>query len=210
MQTICQNHNHSPIPISLLPINSWSTQLINSSTKPASDLEPFVWFRFFQLFFTSSPSSQSIGWKFIGEDRRKKLTAKLNALIDCHHRLWLNTEPNDSDVNGLDDRLAKLYRAYILWLEDSQLHDVFINTEELPPQFLKELLKCAIANTDYENFSVNYINLKHIQSDVSDLLDLWYELHSNPYLMDNELESDESVVKIDGEYSLVFPHFSNI
>ena len=173
-------------------------------------MEPFVWFRFFQLFFTSSPSSQSIGWKFIGEDRRKKLIAKLNTLIDYHHRLWLNTEPNDSDVNGLDDRLAKLYRAYILWLEDSQLHDVFINTEELPPQFLKELLKCAIANIDYDNFSVNYINLKQIQSEVSDVLDLWYELHLNPYFMDNELESDESVAKLDGEFFLLFSLLFNI
>lgn len=206
---VCQKHNHSSIPTSLLPINSWSTQLINSSAKSPSVLEPFVWFRFFQLFFTSSPSSHSIGWKFIAEEKRKKLISKLNALIDYHHKLWLMCEPNDIETNGLDDRLAKLYRAYILWLEDSQLHDVFVNIEELPPQFLKELLKSAIANIDYQDFTDQYINLKHIQTEVSDIYSTWRDLRSNPMFVENDINFDESIPEFDGESDrLISMYFS--
>lgn len=198
-QAICQKHNHSSIPLSILPINSWSSQLINSVVKPPNDLEPFLWFKFFQLFFTSSDSDHSIGLKFIGEEKRKKMIIKLNSLIDFHHQLWLSTDPNNSESNAMDERLAKLYRAYILWLEDSQLHEVFVNTDELPPQYLKDLLKCAIANIDYNHFSEDYINFKRIQTEVLDIYNFWEELHSNDIMLDKSYEERDDVYRFEGK-----------
>ena len=100
----------------------------------------------------------------------------------------------------MDDRLAKLYRAYILWLEDSQLHDVFVNTDELPVQYLKDLLKCAIANTDYHNFADNYINLNRIQIEVSKIYNLWTELHSTALFTEIAFDlNGQQLSKIEGQ-----------
>ena len=185
--------------MSLLPINSWSSLVINSNAKPPNDLEPLLWFKFFQLFFTSCDSNHSIGLKFISEEKRRKMITKLNALIDFHHSLWASNDINDIQSNSRDDRLAKLYRAYILWLEDSQLHEVFVNTDELPPQYLRELLKCAIANTEYHIFADNYINSNRIQIEVSKIYNLWIELHSTALLTDNVCEQIQEVYKFEGK-----------
>ncbi|CAG2118553.1 unnamed protein product, partial [Medioppia subpectinata] len=126
VKSICQKESHSAIPLPLLPINSWSTLAVNSVAKPPHVMEPFVWFKFFQLFFTCSDSCRSVGQTFISDEKRKKLIVKLNNLIDFHHKQWLKSEPNDTLINTTDDELTKLYRAYILWLEDSQLHEVFV------------------------------------------------------------------------------------
>lgn len=100
----------------------------------------------------------------------------------------------------MDDRLAKLYRAYILWLEDSQLHEVFVNTDELPLQYLKDLLKCAIANTDYQNFTDHYINLKRIQIEVSKIYNLWLELHSTAFSTDSFIDKNEEFSQFEGNF----------
>ncbi|CAG2110406.1 unnamed protein product, partial [Medioppia subpectinata] len=205
VKSICQKESHSAIPLPLLPINSWSTLAVNSVAKPPHVMEPFVWFKFFQLFFTCSDSCRSVGQTFISDEKRKKLIVKLNNLIDFHHKQWLKSEPNDTLINTTDDELTKLYRAYILWLEDSQLHEVFVNTDELPPQYLKDLLKYAISNTECPNFYDKYIDIKRIQMETSKIYEFWFELHSTSLASNFVYENDDKISKIDDELPLNMP-----
>jgi hypothetical protein len=181
-----------------LPINSWATQAINSPSDPPSDLEPYMWFKFFTSFFTSSDSSSSIGLKFISEETRKKLINKLNLLINFHHKLWLSSDSNESKSYKIHDQLTKLYRAYVLWLEDSQLHEVFINVDELPPQYLKNLLKCAIANTSFNEFQTDYIDIKHIEIEASNCYNLWLDLRSTSLISNTFCVTDENALLFEG------------
>ncbi|XP_054160272.1 ectopic P granules protein 5 homolog [Oppia nitens] len=205
IKSISKKNSEQNISTDLLPINSLSILTMNSPSNPPNELEPYIWFKFFQFYFTNTQSNRSVGELFISEDKVKKLVNKLNSLVDYHLKQWLKCDANGSAVNDIDDNLTKLYRAYISWLEDSQLHEVFVNINELPPQYLKDILKCAISNTEFISFRHKYFSIKVIETSISEISNLWTQIHSTFNKFDVFVEDYYKSYAIENEEPLSAP-----
>lgn len=135
-----------------------------------------IWYKFFTFYFYNIDSG-SIGFKLINESLRKKLNQRLNYLIDYHHKLWVSNENGDIQTNILHDGLTKLYRAYVTWLDDSHLHEVYVNLEELPSYYMIELLKSVMSNASERESLSHFLDLKQIEIDLLVFKKIWNELH---------------------------------
>lgn len=136
-KNICQSHNLPPIPVALLPINAWGKLIIDTS--PDHPLQPMMCFNFFKSFFSSTATEGSLGHRFLSDQMIRGLKAKMTVMADLHHKEW-SASSEKPEINHHSDN-TKLYRAFLLWLEETHLHDAFVDFTQLPAHFCTEMLK---------------------------------------------------------------------
>lgn len=173
VRDVCEEHKRTPIPLTMLPINAWATQTLNVPSNHS--IQPLIWLNFFSNFFSNTPSGGSFGLKFLNEEMTKKLKIKLNSLIDEHYKLWSSGNAENNVETCQNDELTKLYRAYLIWFEDPQLHDAFIDIEHLPRQYLGNLLKSVITDQNRQSWS-HYVDFGDIKSQTKQLLMSWSDV----------------------------------
>ncbi|RWS25873.1 ectopic P granules protein 5-like protein, partial [Leptotrombidium deliense] len=170
LKNVCTRLLMPVIPMNVLPICAWAKLVLDSS--PNHVLLPLIWYNFFTCFFASVGTGASMGLRIIGETLCKKLKLKLHSLIEHFHSLWSKcAEGGDSDNDVPLPNMTRLYRALLSWLEDTHLHDAFVDIERLPAQYCGELLKSVMDNSD--SLMKNYINEMSLENEITTYFDAW-------------------------------------
>lgn len=137
IKPVCAKHGVDQIPAALLPINAWTKQILDVPIE--HPLMPFLCYNFFLNFFSSSEFAGSVGLRLVSDSTLHSLKTKICALADHHFKLY--SDEQDIKVKTFHAMNSKLYRAFSVWLGDSQLHDAFVDVVHLAPQYYTEILK---------------------------------------------------------------------
>lgn len=149
-KTVCANYNVTMLPFPLLPVNAWMQLVLE--TPDEHPLMPLIWYNFFSYFFASPGPGGSLGLRCVIPELLKKGKAKLATMIDHYHRLWSshisNPMHSDGKENDYIESLLKLYRAYALWIDDTHLHDAYVDVEHLEARYMSEHFKQVLIGNE--------------------------------------------------------------
>ncbi|KAI1290210.1 Ectopic P granules protein 5 -like protein [Halotydeus destructor] len=171
LKAVCVRNDVSFIPLDFLPINAWAQLIVSSSLD--FPLLPVFWYNYYCCFFTNASGSGSVGHRVVKPDTLRLLKTKVNNLVEHHHCLWLSA----SDVETKKHHAAnvKLYRSYLQWMEDDQLHEPYVDIVRLPPQYDVELLKTVLESTSEREVS-KYVSKSKLEERQECYTKLWSEI----------------------------------
>jgi len=175
IKNVCQRHNRPAIPVDLIPMNSWAKLILDTSFE--HPLLPLMCFNFFKCFFSSTDTEGSLGHRFLSENLATPLKSKMSSMADYHHKEWLASSEN-SDLNHHHSNCTKLYRAFLVWIEDghdAHLHDPYVDFNHLPVHFCTEVLKQCMDGGHERGVTV-YVNYRACVQREWQLLSSWIEI----------------------------------
>jgi hypothetical protein len=170
-KNVCQSRNLTPIPVGLLPVNAFGELILNTNVE--HPLLPVICFNFFKAFFSSTATEGSLGYRFLSEAMMKALKIKMSQMADHHHKEWSKSQEQSFLSHHSEN--TKLYRAFTLWLEESHLHDAYVDFSQLPPHFCTDILKAAMEGAS-EAVVMNYVDNTSSFEREEHLLQVWLEI----------------------------------
>lgn len=200
-------HVNATILKSILPIYSWLEQLFDLVESDWSHpLCPLILYNFFLNYFANSLNGVSVGHKLVPQETLSELKTKLDALYKRHSYKHLNLAPLEAVQQN---SLAKLYRAYRLWLDDSSLQDAYVDIDKLGHDYLVSLLK-AVMESSVEDSCIQYIDIQSIDVQNRNLGQIWaattrlgteYMTRSFIFVESDQDETAEILTDLDHEVS---------
>ncbi|KAG9509720.1 Ectopic P granules protein 5-like protein, partial [Fragariocoptes setiger] len=170
IRKVCPQYNQQLIRDSL-PINSWIALALEiNEIDVGHELSPLIWYNFFLNYFANSLNGSSVGLKIVPADIIQQLKCRLDALFNYHYRQWTIRGSSDSH-----SQLAKLYKAFMLWLQDKTLQDAYVDLEHLGPNYLVPLLKSIMASSD--SAWLPYVDLQKIQDKNTSMSASWSQIN---------------------------------
>ena len=187
MKNVCTRHSLTPIPLALVPVNAWGKLILETHADHA--LMPLLVFNFFKCFFASTQSSGSLGYRFLSESVIRELKIKMTQLVDYHHREWSFLSGTDQgDLLERHSKNTKWYRALPLWIDESHLHDAYVDLTQYPQHFCTDLLKFVFEGAN-ENVMSSYMDHSGTCEQEEHILKLWmdvkeYDSDVHPLILD--------------------------
>ena len=172
VKKVTASKNVSCIPLNLLPINSLIDLILSSPVDHC--ILPEMVFDFFKCFFSSSSTGGSIGLRFIEPSTIEALKKKIASLADHHHKEWSSAGTKRQISYHCEN--TKLYRAFGLWLEESNLHDPYVDVKSLPKQFNVQLLMVAMDGTNDPHIMDIYVDSNVIFERENFFKHLWLQV----------------------------------
>lgn len=168
IKKICPQINASILKTTL-PIYSWLKLIFDIVEADVNHpLCPLIWYNFFLNYFANWLNGVSVGLKLVPQETLSKLQTRLDSLFNYHlykHRNWSSTGTKQQNS------LAKLYRAYRRWLQDTSLQDAYLDIDRLGEEYLVHLLKAVMESTEGACFQ--YIDVQSIETQNKNLTQVW-------------------------------------
>lgn len=168
IKKICPQINPSILKTTL-PIYSWLKQIFDIVEADLNHpLCPLIWYNFFLSYFANSLNGFAVGLRLVPQETLGRLQARLDSLFNYHlykHRNWSSTSTKQQNS------LAKLYRAYRRWLQDTSLQDAYVDIDRVGEDYLSHLLKAVLESTEGGCFQ--YIDIQSIETQNRNLIQVW-------------------------------------
>ncbi|KAF7282452.1 hypothetical protein GWI33_002679 [Rhynchophorus ferrugineus] len=168
----------TPFSSGWLCLYRWAQQSLD--TPVDHPLLPLLWQKFFNLFlarltFTSSADKMCVGERFfdgiVNFTFLKRIKRRLQQTVD-HYRVKCDEESDDAERKQFYSSCLNVFQAFLLWLEEPRLQEGNILLQNLPVQYMSNLLSLIIEQNSNVSW-YEFVDYQRIKEDQQTCIKTW-------------------------------------